>query len=135
VQSGCFPVAGEASAMTSGDSFPQLGNPQMAGHGSECRDWAVIAASSPLALHNRFATFANGDHSNRNNNQNEEQFIEQKRRRHVLDTNRRASTTSAPAPATATTAGTASFGWAEAEAWPGNDDREVCHLVMLLLQR
>ena len=49
VQSGCFPVVGEASAMTSGDSFPQLGNPQMAGHGSECRDWAVIAASSPLA--------------------------------------------------------------------------------------
>ena len=80
VQSGCFPVAGEASAMTSGDSFPQLGNPEMAGRGSECRDWAVIAASSPLALHNRFAAFANGDHSNRNNNQNEEQFIEQKRR-------------------------------------------------------
>ena len=29
----------------------------MAGHGSECRDWAVIAASSPLVLHNRFAAF------------------------------------------------------------------------------
>ena len=39
--------------------------------------------------------------------------------------NRTASTTSAPAAATAKTAGTASFGWAEAEAWPGNDDRKV----------
>jgi len=39
--------------------------------------------------------------------------------------NRTASTNSAPAPAAATTAGTASFGWAEAEAWPGNDDRQV----------
>ena len=74
-QSGCFPDAGETSIVTSGDSFPQLGNLQTADHGSERRDWATMAASSPVALHNRFSALIN-----HNDNQNEEQFIEQRRR-------------------------------------------------------
>jgi len=74
-QSGCFPDAGETSIVTSGDSFPQLGNPPTADHGSERRDWATMAASSPVALHNRFSALIN-----HNDNQNEEQFIEQRRR-------------------------------------------------------
>ena len=32
-QSGCFPDAGETSIVTSGDSFPQLGNPPTADYG------------------------------------------------------------------------------------------------------
>ena len=72
-QSGCFPDAGETSIVTSGDSFPQLGNPLTADHGSKQREWATMAASLLVALHNRFSALIN-----HNDNQNEEQFTEQR---------------------------------------------------------